>query len=252
MDEIMDYDDMKFDDRSFDELFKGKTKSKKKKDAKFDFLMTEIIIATAIVFIVLVLKLIGGNVFTDCKRMYIGYFGEKTSIAQVTDAKVKTTAAGVGGDQFDAKIPYFESYKEASVALVATKETTVVNSMMRPVSGAISSNFGSRVNPITHKKEIHGGMDIAAAYGTNIAAALGGKVRYVGWDDGYGNFIIISHNSGLETLYGHCSKITAKVNAEVKKGDTIALVGSTGMSTGPHCHFEIRLNGTRLNPSWIL
>ena len=250
MDEIMDYDDIVFEDRNFDEVFKGKPK--KKKDVKFDFLMTEIIIATAIIFMVLIVKLIGGNIFTDCKRMYVGYFGEKTSIAQVTDAKAKTTSAGVGGEPYDPKIPYFESYKEASVALVASKETNVVNAMMKPVNGTISSTFGMRINPITHKNEIHTGLDIAAPYGTKISAALGGKVKSVGWDSGYGNYIIISHNSGLETLYGHCSKIIAKVNQVVKKGDTIALVGSTGMSTGPHCHFEIRLNGTRLNPSWIL
>lgn len=124
-------------------------------------------------------------------------------------------------------------------------------SFCMPVSGTITSQFGYRkltMQDGSVSAEIHKGLDIAAAEGTQIHAAFGGTVKFAGVQQGYGNTIIISHANGLETLYGHCSKLTAKIGQQIKKGDEIAKVGSTGRSTGPHVHFEVRLNGEAVNP----
>lgn len=120
-----------------------------------------------------------------------------------------------------------------------------------PVSGTITSTFGYRrltMQDGSVNSEMHQGLDIAAAMGTKICAAFGGTVKFAGVQSGYGNTIILSHANGIETLYGHCSKLCVSVGETVKKGDGIGEVGSTGKSTGPHVHFEVRVNGTAVNP----
>ena len=113
----------------------------------------------------------------------------------------------------------------------------------------VTSEFGNRVDPITGKRKGHGGMDLAVPTGTPIRAALGGTVVVSKYNaGGYGYYVMIDHGNGLATLYGHCSKLLAKVGQTVEAGDIIALSGSTGRSTGPHLHFEARVNGERTNP----
>ncbi len=114
-----------------------------------------------------------------------------------------------------------------------------------PVSGTISSRFGSVESIRDH---VHGGLDIAARYGTDIKAVASGTIKSAGWCSGYGNLVIIDHGNGVETYYGHCSKLYVKEGQTVNAGDVISAVGSTGNSTGNHLHFEIRVNGTRINP----
>lgn len=120
---------------------------------------------------------------------------------------------------------------------------------VRPVSGNITSRFGANESIRDHT---HKGMDIAAPNGTPIKAAADGTVTYSGWMSGYGNLIIISHGNGIQTYYGHCSKLEAGVGKKVSAGDVIAKVGSTGNSTGNHLHFEIRKNGSQINPQKYL
>jgi murein DD-endopeptidase MepM/ murein hydrolase activator NlpD len=115
-------------------------------------------------------------------------------------------------------------------------------------SSDISSPYGNRKNPITHKYSLHTGIDIAAPKGTPVVAANNGKIIISGWNTAYGNYIVISHGGGQTTLYGHMSKLLVKKGEEVKRGDKIGLVGSTGWSTGPHLHFEISINGKTVNP----
>ncbi len=117
-----------------------------------------------------------------------------------------------------------------------------------PVNGKIASPFGMRNHPITHIRTIHKGVDIDADTGDSILAAGSGKVIYAGYSNGYGNHVIIDHNNGFKTLYGHSSKLLVKTGQSVKKGQKIALVGSTGRSTGPHLHFEIRIGETAVDP----
>lgn len=126
-------------------------------------------------------------------------------------------------------------------------------SLMRPVSGGwISSYYGNRLHPILGTYIFHSGVDIAVDYGTEIKAAEDGTVIFAGVNGGYGNCVIIDHGGGISTLYGHASKLLVKKGQVVTKGQTIALVGSTGLSTGPHLHFEVRVNGVTQDPlKWI-
>ena len=112
----------------------------------------------------------------------------------------------------------------------------------------ISSRFGERIHPITGELKNHNGMDIASNMGTTVYAADGGRVVLAEWYGGYGNCIMIEHGNGYKTLYGHLSVISVKNGQTVNQGDAIGQVGSTGNSTGPHLHFEVYLNGGRIDP----
>lgn len=119
-------------------------------------------------------------------------------------------------------------------------------------SSSLSSGFVTRKSPITGKTESHSGYDIPANYGSAIVAAEAGKVTYSGWMNGYGNTIIIDHGGGLSTLYGHNSSLVASKGQMVTRGQTVAKCGSTGWSTGNHCHFSVLVNGKYVNPESYL
>ena len=112
----------------------------------------------------------------------------------------------------------------------------------------ITSPFGYRTHPITRQHKLHTGVDIGASHGSNIVAAGSGIVIFSGWYGAYGNAVIIDHGNGISSLYGHMSSRSVAVNATVAPGQSIGKVGSTGWSTGPHLHFEIRKNGEPVNP----
>jgi murein DD-endopeptidase MepM/ murein hydrolase activator NlpD len=116
------------------------------------------------------------------------------------------------------------------------------------MEGEISSGFGWRRCPFTRKKEFHYGIDIANRTGTKVYAAGDGVVVFVGWRKGYGRNIKIRHGFGYETVYGHLYRILVKRGQRVKRGDLIALSGSSGRSIGPHLHYEIRFNKKSINP----
>ncbi|MBR1625932.1 MAG: peptidoglycan DD-metalloendopeptidase family protein [Bacteroidales bacterium] len=115
-----------------------------------------------------------------------------------------------------------------------------------PVEGPVTSHFGPR------RKRFHYGTDIGMPTGTPIKAMFDGVVRYAKWSNGYGNLVVVRHDNGLETYYGHMSKITSKPNQKVKAGEVIGLVGSTGRSSGPHLHLEIRYLGAAINPEHMV
>lgn len=126
--------------------------------------------------------------------------------------------------------------------------------MMWPTDGgSISSGYGNRIHPIYKEEKMHTGIDIGGiGYDAPVYASADGIVITAGWLGGYGNTVIIDHGNGISTLYGHNSKLTVKVGQEVKRGDLIAKSGSTGVSTGFHIHFEVRVNGKTVNPlEWL-
>ncbi len=125
---------------------------------------------------------------------------------------------------------------------IQNDDTGKDDEFLNPTLGVLTSNFGTRWG------RLHSGIDIGADEGEAICAAKSGRVIFSGTADGYGNYIKIDHGGGLETAYGHCSVLAANVGDEVERGQTIAYVGSTGNSTGPHLHFEVKIDGEFKNP----
>ena len=115
----------------------------------------------------------------------------------------------------------------------------------------ISSYFGWRNSPFTGQRSYHSGIDMACPTGTKIYAALAGTVTTAGWSDTYGNYVIVRHHSGYKTLYAHMSKINVRVGQYVEASSVLGLVGSTGLSTGPHLHFTVYKNGVAVNPQTL-
>ncbi len=140
---------------------------------------------------------------------------------------------------------------EKQLAALMDKNTKYAGGVMKwPTPGytKVSSPYGMRIHPIYKVKKMHTGIDIDAPSGAKIIAVNDGKVIMAGWNGGYGNCVIIDHGGGLATLYAHQSKILVSEGDKVEKGQTIGKVGSTGLSTGPHLHFEVRKNGSTVNP----
>ena len=119
---------------------------------------------------------------------------------------------------------------------------------LMPAGGGVTSGFGMRFHPVLHRTKLHTGTDFGAGYGAPIYAAKSGTVIFAGWQTAYGNMVIIEHGGNFSTLYGHASSLNASSGQSVRRGQHIAAVGSTGFSTGPHLHFEIRVNGEPVNP----
>lgn len=117
-----------------------------------------------------------------------------------------------------------------------------------PSSKRITSYYGYRIHPVYKTKKFHSGIDIGAGYGNDIVAAESGTVITATYGSGYGKYVVVSHGSGITTLYAHCSSLLVNVGDKVQKGQTIAKVGSTGVSTGNHLHFEVRINGSTTDP----
>ncbi len=151
---------------------------------------------------------------------------------------------GTGGD--DLKL--YEAADNTSFAPI--KSTSPAISPIE--NGRYTSFFGYRINPINGEFSFHTGLDIAALTGTKIRAVYNGRVLKTGEDDRAGKYIFLEHDDGFVTFYCHCSEILAQAGAVIRQGETIAKVGSTGWSTGPHLHFEVRKNNIRYNPLYIL
>ena len=159
---------------------------------------------------------------TDTETAIADLYEKKVIVAKQSSGVIKSASVGTG-------------YKDAGI------------SFAKPVSATITSRFGARWG------RNHKGIDFGVPVGTSIKAAAAGTVTYAGWNSGgYGYLVIISHGNGVQTYYGHCSSIITHVGAQVNDGDLIAKSGNTGRSTGPHLHFEIRINDVAYNPELYL
>ena len=154
------------------------------------------------------------------------------------------------GEEEDDVANYIFDFSQVQTALRTSD--SAANALLAPVSGAVTSRFGYRVHPITGKYAMHGGLDLGAAEGSDIQSAMAGVVKTVAESESYGKYIVVDHQNGFETWYAHCSKLVANEGDRVGRGDVIAKVGQTGYATGPHCHFEVRVQGVKLNPEWLL
>lgn len=142
-----------------------------------------------------------------------------------------------------------QSAADQAAASADDQAASIGQGFVSPLRGRVSSLFGSRTHPISGKLTHHDGVDVAAPQGTEIRAAGAGRVVFSGWADGYGNLVELEHSDGRTTRYAHCDKLKVKSGEQVKSGQTIATVGSTGYSTGPHLHFEIiNAQGKHIDP----
>lgn len=195
------------------------------------------------------------------EKYYVSKFEEAESIINQLKEKESTNISKLGFiEKYETELKEFTgvdkivsdlyvkkkvvTYASSSKGVNTTSQKVPLGiSLIKPVSGTITSRFGSRWG------ETHTGLDIGAPRGTAVKAAAGGKVTFSGnRGNGYGNYVIISHGNGVETLYGHCHTLTVSAGQTVSQGQTIATVGSTGRSTGNHLHLEIRVNGISQNP----
>ncbi|MBM3469815.1 MAG: hypothetical protein FJX73_03375 [Armatimonadetes bacterium] len=130
----------------------------------------------------------------------------------------------------------------------APARESAMTALIWPLRGPVTSRFGFRRHPLFRRHHFHTGVDISAPRGTPVPAAHAGKVLFAGWYGGYGKLVILDHGDGVSTLYGHLSRISVKTGQNVSRRQVIGYVGSTGYSTGPHLHYEIRRNGRPINP----
>ena len=272
-------------DFDLDEILAGAVPSKRENRKTKSFLpllKAQLIICLVIALVAFGVKFIGGDFFLNLRDSYQMRFNDRTSIDEILQTSgegennspqnqptnalpVATTPVSeeyIPEDETEEAKPELEDENEYSnltgdrQALSARSEE--INTMQWPLATRrITSPFGYRQHPVTGVWHNHRGIDIAGERGTtihgaNIYAALCGIVRTVGFQDYAGNYLIVTHSNGLETMYAHASEILVNEGDPVSRGDIIARVGSTGMSTGPHLHFEVRVNGVRINPLWVL
>ncbi len=211
------------------------------------------------------------------EKVYVPDFSEAEEIVNQLKEKNSTNIDNITiSEKYDTELKVMDNIDDAvaslyiepkNVVVASSKKTTTskktstgtVNTAMtisgtkvalgitlaKPVSGIISSRFGARSSI---RSSAHTGLDIATSTGTPVSAAASGTVTFAGWKGSYGYLMVITHSNGVQTYYGHCSKLYFSAGDTVSKGQTIAAVGSTGNSTGPHLHFEIRVNGVAYNP----
>ena len=181
------------------------------------------------------------------------YVGDEVVISQGQDgtANVHAKVTRVNGGEVNKEVIESKTLVEPTTTVVARgttprPKTASYGTYIWPVSGRISSGYGSRY--IFGAYSFHPAIDIAAPYGTNVMASDGGVVTFAGWQDSYGQLVIITHDNGVQTYYAHNSSLLVSRGERVYQGQAIAKVGSTGTSTGNHCHFEIKINGISRNP----
>jgi len=141
-----------------------------------------------------------------------------------------------------------EQQRSSSGSSGGMNAVTGTGELMWPVGGTVTSGFGVRRHPVFGDMRQHNGIDIHSSHGTSVVAADGGTVITSSYNSSYGNYIVISHGNGITTLYAHLSTRSVSTGTNVSKGQLVGLVGSTGISTGPHLHFEVTVNGSRVNP----
>ena len=180
----------------------------------------------------------------------------------VTTASATATTGSTAGSstatrssstaQFAAALQSAVSAAPAAGPAAPASETGSGQTWTLPVDGRVTSKFGMRKHPVTGVYKLHTGTDFAASTGTPIGAASGGVVKSAGWQSGYGNTVVIDHGNGVSTMYAHASALLVKPGQQVAPGEAVAKVGSTGLSTGPHLHFEVREDDKPVDPQpWL-
>lgn len=184
-------------------------------------------------------KGIGGSEEPDMDPVYLGRELSKSDLIRMTEDLDALQEAATSQEL---------SFVELTEAMKDRRSLWASTPSIWPTKGWLTSGFGKRVSPFTHNVTMHKGIDVASARNTPIVATAAGTVTRVGFDSGLGKLVKINHGYGMQTLYGHMSKTKAKVGQRVKRGDVIGFVGSTGLSTGPHVHYTVKVNNVPVNP----
>ena len=187
---------------------------------------------------------------TDAEEQKAALEADQAEIAE------KKAAIAADAEETQKELDKLEADAQALTATIRNQGSSSSNSTYlggemawpAPQYTRISSYFAGRIDPITGKKSNHGGLDLAAPGGSPILAANSGTVIIAGYHYSYGNYVVIDHGGGVSTLYGHSSKLLVSRGQKVSRGQQIAKVGTTGRSTGNHLHFEVRINGQRVDP----
>lgn len=235
-----------------------KAKPKKAKDAFISHTFRQLIVCAFALIAVLIVNLWHGDISQNIKSKYNDLFGQKTSVNEVLGAfdkkensdPITPTDTITSTEVSSIATPVLKKVSDQSADPIGQNE--VVNAMKLPLKGVVTSEFGYRIHPIYGEELFHNGIDIAADEGSDIKSALAGTVTEAQYSDSYGYYIKIHHTGGLETLYAHCNQLYVDTGDKVNKGEVISAVGSTGISTGPHLHFEVIVDGKNLNPRWVL
>jgi murein DD-endopeptidase MepM/ murein hydrolase activator NlpD len=183
-------------------------------------------------------KNMGGEV--DSSELSSLIQDSEATMSQKLDRLSKLKTAAVNQEELAQRL--MEFFQDQKTLLVSTPS-------IWPVKGWVTSGFGSRKSPFTGQAVMHEGLDIATKTGTPIMAPADGVVAFSGIKGSFGRVLVIDHGYGYTTFYGHCSALDKKVGDKVKRGDIIAYVGSSGQTTGPHLHYEVRANGVCTNPT---
>jgi murein DD-endopeptidase MepM/ murein hydrolase activator NlpD len=198
----------------------------------------------------------------------------RTAVTQLQDPERNLAIGPVGNGDQDAAIPGPAPAAEANLTALPGKLSSLETEASRqeqslrelqeyfddqrsllastpsiwPARGWVTSDFGTRIDPYTAERKMHQGMDIATPHGQPIYTPSDGTVVFLGTEGGYGKVLVVDHGYGVKTRYGHLSEIHVRLGDRVKRGDKVASVGNTGRSTGPHLHYEVRVNGIPENP----
>lgn len=239
-----------------------KTASEKKSDYYTLVIIGQFLLCLIISLLLWVLFNFGGDFGNRTKQKLMSLLAREESLSQTAE-KVMSFFEDASfdpavSDQTVTDVGFYGSGGEDIELYEATEKTSfapfvTTDTLLMPVeNGRYTSLFGYRIHPITGQWSFHTGIDIAASEGTSIRAALKGKVTKIGEDSRSGKYVFLTHSDGFVTFYCHCSEILVSEGMNINKGETVAKVGSTGQSTGPHLHFEVRRDDIRLNPLWVL
>lgn len=197
------------------------------------------------VLLALLLRMAGGEAYQSLRLSF--------QRALARNEWVSTVAQMWDGDPIE-KIEETESFdvKEGNFTSEESAPLTAVSAIAPLENGTLTSGYGDRIHPINGTEEFHTGVDIAAPLGTDLLAAYDGEVAEIGENSQLGKYIRLRHGNGIEVLYGHCEEIVATQGAVVKAGERVALVGSTGVSTGSHVHIRVSVDGATCDPATLL
>lgn len=189
-------------------------------------------ICLAVVLALLLFRMVGGEYYDNFYRAYQDLLHQKIEISEFSDEDSGSGDASQGSGTTSA-------------------QSIVTGQISQPLlAGAITCGFGQRMDPFSGEQAEHQGMDIAAAKNSPIYCLLNGTVKDAGWDDVYGNYILVDHGAGIQSFYAHCEELLVHTGQGIKTGQEIARVGMSGAATGYHLHLELRINGQKVNPCY--